>query len=109
LDRFQQQAYAMIAGPRARDALDISREDPRIRDRYGRHTWGQSALLARRLVEAGVTFVTVHMGGWDHHANIELKLRDDLLPVFDQALTALVQDLTDRGLYQQVAVLVCGE
>src|SRR5262249_32978010 len=68
MDKFQREAYEMISGPAARQAFDISREDPRLRDRYGRHTWGQSTLLARRLVEAGVTFVTVHMGGWDDHA-----------------------------------------
>src|SRR5262245_34274776 len=71
LDRFQREAYEMISGPAARRAFDIGKEDPRLRDRYGRHTWGQSTLLARRLVEAGVTFVTVHMGGWDDHAQIE--------------------------------------
>jgi hypothetical protein len=63
LDKFQRDAYEMISGPAARKAFDIDREDPRVRDRYGRHNWGQSCLLARRLVEAGVTFVTVHMGG----------------------------------------------
>ena len=71
-------------------AFDIHQEDPRLRDRYGRDTWGQSALLARRLVEAGVTFVTVNMGGWDTHKNNFHELKTRLLPRYDRALAALV-------------------
>jgi hypothetical protein len=108
LDKFQREAYELISGPRARKAFDISREDPRVRDRYGRHTWGQSCLLARRLVEAGVTFVTVHMGGWDDHASIEAAMKYKL-PVLDRALAGLVDDLSKRGLYEKVAICVCGE
>jgi hypothetical protein len=108
MDRFQQEAYEMISGPTARDAFDLTREDPRTRDRYGRHNWGQSTLLARRLVEAGVTFVTVHMGGWDDHAEIE-RAMNNKLPIYDRALASLVEDLSDRGLYDRVAICVCGE
>jgi hypothetical protein len=108
LDRFQRAAYELIAGPAARQAFDLSAEDPRVRDRYGRHTWGQSCLLARRLVEAGVTFVTVHLGGWDHHAAIYPALKA-ALPTLDRALAGLVSDLSQRGLYDRVAVCVCGE
>jgi hypothetical protein len=108
LDKFQRQAYEMISGPAARRAFDIGKEDPRARDRYGRHTWGQSTLLARRLVEAGVTFVTVHMGGWDDHANIAQAMKYKL-PHYDKALSGLVEDLSNRGLYKKVAVCVCGE
>jgi hypothetical protein len=108
LDRFQREAYELISGPSARQAFDISKEDPRLRDRYGRHNWGQSTLLARRLVEAGVTFVTVHMGGWDDHANIEAAMKSKL-PILDRALASLVQDLSERGLYDKVAICVCGE
>jgi hypothetical protein len=108
LDKFQRQAYEMISGPAARKAFDIDKEDPRIRDRYGRHTWGQSTLLARRLVEAGVTFVTVHMGGWDDHAQIAAAMKSKL-PHYDKALAALVEDLSNRGLYKKVAICVCGE
>jgi uncharacterized protein (DUF1501 family) len=98
----------MIAGPRARQAFDLSTEDPRLRDRYGRHTWGQSCLLARRLVEAGVTFVTIHMGGWDNHDNIGPAMKR-MLPILDNAVASLVEDLHGRGLFDRVAICVCGE
>jgi hypothetical protein len=108
LDRFQREAYEMISGPAAREAFAIHKEDPRLRDRYGRHNWAQSCLLARRLVEAGVTFVTVHMGGWDDHAAIEAAMKNKL-PIVDRAVAALVEDLCDRGLYERVAICMCGE
>jgi hypothetical protein len=108
MDRFEREAFEMISGPAARTAFDINREDPRTRDRYGRHNWGQSTLLARRLVEAGVSFVTVHMGGWDDHAQIERAMQSKL-PIYDRAVASLVEDLTDRGLYERVAICVCGE
>jgi hypothetical protein len=108
MDRFQQEAHEMISGPAARQAFDLSREDPRTRDRYGRHNWGQSTLLARRLVESGVTFVTVHMGGWDDHSEIERAMQNKL-PIYDRALASLVEDLNERGLYERVAICVCGE
>jgi len=108
LDKFQREAYELISGPSARRAFDLSREDPRIKDLYGRHTWGQSTLLARRLVEAGVTFVTVHMGGWDHHSAIEAAMKSNLPPL-DKAIAGLVTDLNERGLYEKTAIYVCGE
>jgi hypothetical protein len=108
LDTFQREAYQMVTGPEARQAFDLSKEDPRRRDRYGLHTWGQSCLLARRLVEAGVTFVTVHMGGWDHHSAIEAAMKNNL-PILDRAIAGLVEDLSERGLYERVAIYVCGE
>ena len=79
-----------------------------MRDRYGRHTWGQSALLARRLVESGVRFVTLNQGGWDTHANNfeELKRK---LPTFDQLFSALINDLDERGRLEDTLVLVWGE
>ncbi|HZT81826.1 MAG TPA: DUF1501 domain-containing protein [Gemmataceae bacterium] len=90
LDKFQREAYELISGPAARRAFDVNREAPKVRDRYGRHNWGQSCLLARRLVEAGVTFVTVHMGGWDHHSQIEPAMKN-VLPILDRAIAELVQ------------------
>jgi hypothetical protein len=108
IDRFTAEAYAMITGPAARRAFDLSREDPRIRDRYGRTRLGQGCLLARRLVEAGVTFVTVREGNWDHHGQVFANCRR-MLPPLDAAVAALVQDLHDRGLSDRVLVLVWGE
>jgi len=108
MDKFQREAYQLISGPAARQAFDINKEDPRLRDRYGRHNWAQSCLLARRLVEAGVTFVTVHMGGWDHHSAIEPAMKN-LLPIVDKAVASLVEDLSDRGLFDKVAICLCGE
>src|SRR5947209_9156669 len=86
-------------------AYEIHREDPRLRDRYGRDSWGQSALLARRLVEAGVTFVTVNMGGWDTHNNNFQSLRTSNLPRYDRALGALLEDVYERGLDRRVLVV----
>lgn len=108
LDRFTAQAYEMVTGPAARRALDLGREDPRQRDRYGRTRIGQSCLLARRLVEAGVTFVTIAEGNWDHHSGVARRCRLEVPPL-DAALASLVEDLHDRGRADDVLVLVWGE
>lgn len=108
VDRFDQQAFDLVTGAEARKAFDMNSEDPRIRDKYGRHSWGQSTLLARRLVEAGTTFVTVHYGGWDHHWDLKAGM-ERYLPMVDQAVSALFDDLTTRGLYDNVLVMLCGE
>ncbi len=108
LDRFDHEAYELVSGPTARKAFDISSEDPRVRDLYGRHSWGQSTLLARRLVEAGVTFVTVHFGGWDHHWDLKQGM-ENYLPIVDRAVAGLFSDLDTRGLLDQVLVVLCGE
>lgn len=113
-------AVAMMAGGRARDAFDLSREPEAVRARYGEHLWCQQALLARRLVEAGVGFVTIDLsmavnaGDWDSHGDqhvfggIETGLKP-LLPVFDHLLTTLVSDLEERGLLDDVLILALGE
>jgi hypothetical protein len=108
MDRFSQEAYEFVTGPAARRAFDINREDPRLRDRYGRHSWGQSVLLARRLAEAGSTFVTVHFGGWDHHWDLKAGMENNL-PIVDSAVAALFEDLSDRGLLETTLVVLCGE
>ena len=108
VDRTHQRAYDMVTSEAARQAFDISAEPDEIRNRYGRHTWGQSMLLARRLAEAGVTFTTVHLGGWDHHWNLKSGM-ENYLPKVDSGLAALFQDLHDRDLMQRVLVVVCGE
>lgn len=108
MDRFDQQAYDLVTGDAARRAFDIDQEDPRLRDQYGRHTWGQSTLLARRLVEAGATWVTCHFGGWDHHWDLQ-KGYDRYLPMVDQCVSSLFTDLENRGLAEKVLVVLCGE
>jgi hypothetical protein len=108
MDRFDQQAFEMVTGPRAREAFDIGSEDPRLRDRYGRNAWGQSTLLARRLVEAGSTFVTCHFGGWDSHWNLQ-KSMESHLPKVDQAVAGLFEDLHTRGMLDRTLVVLCGE
>ena len=108
LDRFTADAYAMMTGPAARRAFDITREPERTLDRYGRTTLGRSCLLARRLVEAGVTFVTIVDEGWDHHTEVFASCRRQLPPL-DAALAALVADLHDRALADRVLLLVWGE
>lgn len=109
LDAFTRKAFEMVTSPAAQKAFDIAKEDEKTRDLYGRHTLGQSMLLARRMVEAGVTFVTVNAGGWDTHANNFEELKKKKLPNFDQAWSALVQDLHQRGMMKNTMVLVWGE
>jgi Protein of unknown function (DUF1501) len=107
-DEFHQRAAAMILSTEARGAFAVDRENDKLRDRYGRNTFGQSALLARRLVERGVRFVTVNYGGWDHHA----KIWDGLgkkLPEFDQGFSALLDDMHARGLLADTLVVCYGE
>jgi uncharacterized protein (DUF1501 family) len=108
MDRFERKAFEMIAGPAARKAFDIGSEDPRVRDAYGRTDWGQSCLLARRLAEAGATFVTVHMAGWDHHWDLQ-KGMESYLPKLDLAISGLITDLSNRGSLEKILVVVCGE
>ncbi len=108
LDTFKAQALEMVAGQAVREAFDISREDPKVRDRYGRHQFGQSALLARRLVEAGSACVTVNTGYWDHHDKIR-EGHEGLLPPLDQAIGTLVADLDARGMLDDVMIYSAGE
>ena len=108
LDTFKQQALEMVAGDRMRAAFDLSAEEDRLRDRYGRHRYGQSALLARRLVEAGARCVNINTGNWDHHNDIAKGL-DEHLPPLDCAIAALVEDLTTRGMLDDVIVYCVGE
>lgn len=110
LDTFYRDAMEMVTGARAQKAFNINAEPEALRDRYGRHDMGQSCLLARRLVEAGVTFITIQAGGgWDTHGNNFSELKKNLLPKFDQSVAALVRDLYDRGMHDQVLVMAMGE
>ena len=121
MDRFGQQAVELLVGRRSQAAFDLSREPEAVQDRYGNHLWCQQALLARRLVEAGVAFVTIDLsyhpasGTWDNHGDnippyggISKGLKP-LLPLFDHLITTLVSDLEERGLLDDVLVLALGE
>ncbi len=108
MDRFSREAFEFVTGPAARRAFDMGQEDPKLRDRYGRDGWGQSTLLARRLTEAGSTFVTVHLGGWDHHWDLKAGY-ENYLPQVDAGVSSLFTDLDDRGLLDTTLVVLCGE
>ncbi|MCE9532208.1 MAG: DUF1501 domain-containing protein, partial [Planctomycetes bacterium] len=108
MERFTEEAYQFVVGPTAKQAFDINKEDPKLRDAYGRHSWGQSTILARRLVEAGSTFVTVNFAGWDHHWDLE-KSYQNYLPKIDELVSALFLDLQDRGMLETTLVVLCGE
>lgn len=124
LDAYYERALSMLTTPRVRDAFDLSAESPDLRDRYGRTTYGQSCLLARRLVEAGVAFVNVYFsnsiggrsktsGGWDTHGFDNTRAYDIMpawqLPQTDQTLPVLLNDLDDRGLLEETLVVWMGE
>jgi hypothetical protein len=113
LDAHNQAAFDLLGSRQVRDAFDIAAEPARLRDDYGRHTFGQSLLLARRLVERGVTFVTANCVPWDHHGSPgQYKTEEGarkLIPPLDRALGALIRDLIQRDLYQQTLVVAMGE
>jgi hypothetical protein len=117
LGEYQRRAVALLTSQPTRRAFDLSHEPATLRDRYGRHKYGQSLLLARRLVEAGVRLVTVYWGGrvnnplphWDTHFNNNRRLREELLPPFDECFSAFLEDLDQRGLMESTLVLCMGE
>ncbi len=110
VDRFTAQAYDLIRSRQARAAFDLNQVDDRTRDRYGRTQLGQSCLLARRLVEAGVPCITVSSDDWDHHQNLYPRLRaGEMLPAFDRGFAALVEDLAQRGLLDSTLVVFLTE
>jgi len=119
LDQFEEQAMTLLTNPATRDAFDLTKEDDRTRDRYGRNSWGQQLLMARRLVEAGVEVLTTSLNGplcgrvqnWDdhavnHHVFDALRFRAQ---AYDQAVSALIEDIYQRGLDKRVLVVVTGE
>jgi hypothetical protein len=109
LDRFDQQAYSVISSPTAREAFDTSREPPHVARAFGEHKFGQSCLLAVRLIAAGVRFATVTFGGWDTHSANFRKSKEELLPQLDEGLSALLTTLEARGLLDSTVVLITGE
>ncbi|MFN4260472.1 MAG: DUF1501 domain-containing protein [Gemmataceae bacterium] len=108
LDENYQQGFELITSKEAQAAFDIHRETDKVRDAYGRNSFGQRALLARRLVEAGVPFITLYEGGWDHHVDLFNSLRKRL-PSFENSVATLIEDLDQRGLLDSTLVLVLGE
>jgi uncharacterized protein (DUF1501 family) len=112
MDAFTAQAWKMILTPAVRDAFDLSKESDQMKERYGKDSIGQSCLLARRLVEAGSRFVTAagyHSTSWDTHSDNDKGHRDRLTPPLDRTLTALVDDLDERGLLESTLVIAMGE
>jgi hypothetical protein len=123
IDPFREAAFQMLTSPKVASAFDLSREDPRLRDRYGRHLWGQSCLLARRLAEAGSSVITIdalapslseRYFSWDDHINVQTRwdLGDAMrhrAPFMDQALSALIEDVYVRGLDRKVLIVAAGE
>lgn len=113
MNQYQQRAIDLVTSPATQRAFNIHEEPDAVRDRYGRHTYGQSVLLARRLVEAGVRFVTVYysrgISGWDTHANNFKTLKDSRLPQTDEAVSALLVDLEERGLLDETLVYWTGD
>jgi len=108
MDTFYQRAYGLISSEKARDAFDINKEDAKLRDQYGRNAAGQRLLMARRLVEAGVRFVTLTYGGWDLHGGIAQGTKSQL-PQLDQAFAALINDLSSRGMLDKTMVMISSE
>lgn len=108
LDTFKAQALEMVTGEHVRKAFDIDSEPSALRDHYGRHQYGQSALLARRLVEAGTACVTINTGYWDHHDKIKEGLEQHLAPL-DRAIAGLIEDLDTRGMLDDVLIYIAGE
>jgi hypothetical protein len=109
LDTFHKQALEILRSDRTKKAFDLAQERPGVRDRYGPSAFGGGALAARRLIEGGVRFVTISLGGWDTHGRNFDALSKRLLPTLDQTLSALVEDLHDRGLLEQTVVYCAGE
>src|SRR5205809_1835273 len=114
MEVYQEGADKLLTSPAVKQAFDLGREPAAVRDRYGRNTLGQSCLLARRLVEAGVKLVTVCSGfngktpqdAWDTHSDNFRKLKNQLLPPFDRAVSALLDDLGQRGLSERTLLVV---
>jgi hypothetical protein len=109
VDGFNRQTYEILRSPKTREAFDLSRESPAFVKRFGGDSWSATCLLAIRLVEAGVGFVAMSLGGWDTHTGNFVTLKQSLLPKLDGALSGLFTGLADRGLLESTAVLVTGE
>ena len=109
LDQFYQKAYSLMTSRQAKEAFDITREPESLREKYGMTSIGQCCLLARRMVESGCRFVGIENGHWDTHRKNTWSLRELLCPAFDQAVPALINDLTDRGLLEKTLLVITTE
>ena len=109
MNRSYEQAFEILQSTAVRKAFEMNAEPDALRGKYGRHTFGQSCLLARRLVEAGSRCVSIYNGGWDTHQDNFTDLKNKLLPPWDQGLAALIEDLADRGLLENTVVWCTGE
>jgi len=109
VDKFYENAFSLVTSPSAKKAFDLSQEPDKLRDDYGRNTFGQSCLLARRLVESGVRFITLTRGGWDTHTDNFTALKNSRLPEIDQGYSALLRDLASRGMLDSTLVIWMGE
>lgn len=107
-DEYYRQGYRLVTSPEAQKAFDIQSEPDSVRDAYGRTSFGQRALLARRLVEAGVPFITLYEGGWDHHGDM-FTLLNNRLPSFENTIATLIEDLDQRGMLDRTLVVALGE
>ncbi|MGB0420750.1 MAG: DUF1501 domain-containing protein [Limisphaerales bacterium] len=108
-DEFYEQGTQLVTSPEAQRAFQISDEPEKIRDRYGRNDLGQRLLMARRLTEVGVSFVTVYYGGWDNHTNLFKAYKGSFMSKLDQGLAALIRDLHERGSAEKTMVICLGE
>src|SRR5205807_9972726 len=106
---FHKKALEILRSDRTKKAFDLAQETKETRERYGATAFGQGALAARRLVEAGVRFVTISLGGWDTHGQNFNNLKTRLLPPLDQTLSTLIRDLDERGLLDTTIVMCAGE
>lgn len=109
LDQFYARAFDLVTSPVAKKAFDMKEEDAKLRDNYGRNSFGQACLLSRRLIEAGTRFVHIQNNGWDTHTANFQTLKGDRLPKLDQGYAALLEDLAQRGLLSNTVVVCCGE
>lgn len=117
LDSYYGKALGLILSGRAREAFDLTKEDDKLREKYGRNTFGQCCLLARRLVEAGTRFVEINWPkvansdnhSWDTHVGLSKRMKDQAAPMFDSGISSLIQDLDDRGILDETLVVVVGE
>ncbi|MBT3596331.1 MAG: DUF1501 domain-containing protein [Verrucomicrobia bacterium] len=108
-DQFYEQGVDLVTSPQAQSAFDIHQESDTIRDQYGRNDLGQRLLMARRLTEVGVSFVTVYYGGWDNHTNLFSRFKGSFMSKLDQGLASLIKDLHDRGSAENTMVICLGE